>query len=127
MFAQMLVTFELFDDHVEYVETDPEVRLRKCDDVFTVVWVDPYAVLKTHEPKFLHKRTQQIAYSATSLRDVEEYYTPATIPAFRLLFIFLPKRFKLQHPFPGLSRTRVPLTVSFFKRNQTLSGEAAQS
>ena len=26
MFAQMLVTFELFDDHVEYVETDPEVR-----------------------------------------------------------------------------------------------------
>lgn len=127
MFAQVFVALQLFHDHIQRIGTDAEIRLCERDNIFTIVRIDPRAILEAHKPEFLHELPQQIAYSAASFRYVEKYDSPAAVPTSWLVRTFLPQRFKLQHPFAGFRCACVPLAAPFFKRDQTLDSEPPQS
>ena len=119
MFAQMFVVLELFHDQVEYVCPNAKVGLYESYEIFTIMRVHPYAILKTHKSIFLHITSQLGANALPPLRNIKYHDAPTPIPSTLLCHCRF-FRFKLEHLLAFFSDSRIALPVFFNKFNATL-------
>ena len=125
MLAQVRVTFNTFNNHVEHIGADAELRFRERNEVFTVMRKYPNAVLQPHETVFVHKSPQAIPHALASLWDIEDDDTPSSIP-FPLFGRRRFLRLKFQHSLPLFSEARIAAAVSFFKRDEAIRREPSE-
>lgn len=125
MLAQMFILFKAFYNHIKHIRTDTEVRLGECNKVLTIIRIDPYAILQSHETIFLHKSTNTRSHAPATLGNVEYDNAPPPIPSPLFCDCYF-LCFHLQHSFPLLGDARISLTVLFYKRDTSLLSQASK-
>lgn len=81
MLAEIGVVLKSFDNHIEYICTDAEIRLHERNQIFTVIREDPYTILKPYKSALDHKSPEIFSDTFSFFWYIKDNDTPASIPS----------------------------------------------
>src|SRR3989344_5659938 len=125
MLAEMFVSFKTLNNHIEYICAYPEIRLCKCDQIFTVIRINPHAVLQPYKSILTHKTPQAGPHALTFFRYVKDNDAPSPVP-FSLLRYCRSFRFHLKQPFPFFCYSCIAFASFLFERNKPFRRETPE-
>ena len=86
MLFDPFVIFDAFHDGIQDIFSNTQVGFDECHKLFTIVWIDPHAVLKAEKSVFAHKSAQTITGISPVLWDIKHNEPVTLVPS---LFTFL--------------------------------------
>ncbi len=92
-FSDSLIIFKRFYDQVEYILTHLEVGFQERNCVFTVIRINPHAVLEANESYSRKCGAHSRPELASVVRYIENEYSPFSVPTPRLVYP-IPRSFK---------------------------------
>ena len=125
MFAQMLIVFKPFHNHIKHIGTNAKICLCERNEVFAVIRINPHAILKANESVFIHKTTETRAHALPPFGDIKNNYSPTPIP-FPLFCNCCPLCLHLEHALPFLCYACITLSVFLNKCNEPFRHEPSE-
>ena len=78
----MLIVFKAFNDHIQHVRTYAEIRFRKCNQIFAVIWIDPHTFMHLQKPDRLLSVSEFIPHTPSFFIYIKTDYPQFSVPLF---------------------------------------------
>ena len=68
----MFITFDFIDNEIEQKLPHTKFGLQNSNNIFTIIWVDPDAILQTFESGLTQERGDLVPFPSLLLGDIED-------------------------------------------------------
>lgn len=113
MLTEILIVLNRVCNRIQNILPHLEFCFEEHDEVFTIIRVNPYAILQSDKPDLAHNRTQLESHPSPSFWNIKSDHPPTTIP-----FLFLTSEsnlrlFKLKCLVPSRCHAQIFLPIPF--------------